>query len=147
MGCVDWNLSFQSLLFLIFCRTSHGVRGLKSDVLPSKSYVKYVAPRMGCVDWNFEKFVYQDKGTMVAPRMGCVDWNFRERKCVWHWKSRTSHGVRGLKFLSRQTFNAKFSSHLAWGAWIEIIFFHILIPFRGLSHLAWGAWIEILPLV
>ena len=33
---------------------------------------------------------------------------------------RTSHGVRGLKFVISMVFTLTKMSHLAWGAWIEI---------------------------
>ena len=34
-------------------------------------------------------------------------------------------------------------SHLAWGAWIEMLSILVLVFSVVASHLAWGAWIEI----
>ena len=35
-----------------------------------------------------------------------------------------------------------YRSHLAWGAWIEIIESFNIGSVNTVSHLAWGAWIE-----
>ncbi len=56
--------------------------------------------------------------------------------------SRTSHGVRGLKFYFRPDTDYTSPSHLSRGAWIEIQ----KSKTRGeamTSHLSRGAWIEI----
>ena len=118
MGCVDWN----------------GIKVTRTRWIN-------VAPRMGCVDWNVPELEELDF-LSVAPRMGCVDWNCN----VWFWwftvSRRTSHGVRGLKLPIALNLNAVSESHLAWGAWIEIIDRLNTTPYQS-SHLAWGAWIEI----
>ncbi len=56
--------------------------------------------------------------------------------------SRTSHEVRGLKYILPGSSRIRPTSHLTRGAWIEIA---LPIGNRGVtkSHLTRGAWIEI----
>ena len=59
--------------------------------------------------------------------------------------SRTSHEVRGLKYRRCFLHNKRYVSHLTRGAWIEIFdlqFTRYIIK----SHLTRGAWIEIIVL-
>ena len=97
--CVDWNVFWlcSSSRYI----KSHLARGawIEIHTFLLKKHQLNVAPRKRCVDWN-RMLDDEDKGEVsVAPRKRCVDWNSRLRT------QRTS--------LRR--------SHLARGAWIEII--------------------------
>ena len=78
-----------------------------------------VAPHTRCVDWN-DNFNIWCYFTIVAPHTRCVDWNSLPESYVAGRKCRTSHEVRGLKYLVYKNSNTWLKSHLTRGAWIEI---------------------------
>ena len=57
--------------------------------------------------------------------------------------SRTSHEVRGLKFIINKNAKIINRSHLTRGAWIEMVGEYNFKLMSKLSHLTRGAWIEI----
>ena len=59
----------------------------------------------------------------VAPHTRCVDWNKRVLRFSLRFQRRTSHEVRGLKYLYHKGTTELPKSHLTRGAWIEIIYF------------------------
>ena len=61
---------------------------------------------------------------------------------VVNLRSLTPHGVSGLKYEYEQHNNNQYSSHPAWGEWIEIGMGDITLD-CAMSHPAWGEWIEI----
>ena len=126
---------------LAWCRTPHGVRGLKSAL-----YVKEVI-QIGRTPHG------------VRGLKSNANYNKRERT------GRTPHGVRGLKYAIAIFIPVRYASHPSRGAWIEIQRLHQTrhrstrrTPHgvRGLkyfsryifamcpwSHPSRGAWIEI----
>ena len=119
--CVDWNLFLpQCIRYLhlshltrgawieirkmtsarrsTLSRTSHEVRGLKSQLGIIKTHAGNVAPHTRCVDWNLEIITLAMAVRQVAPHTRCVDWN-----C-----------------LSAPRCSTAATSHLTRGAWIEI---------------------------
>ena len=57
--------------------------------------------------------------------------------------SRTSHEVRGLKYVQVEELDMGDMSHLTRGAWIEILQGTLPQNRTKKSHLTRGAWIEI----
>ena len=164
--CVDWNAEKMEEIREKLRRTSHEVRGLKCSrpwiiINVFRSHLT----RGAWIEMTLS--LMKQSGNDVAPHTRCVDWNTEITKNNYHnieshltrgaWiemvfacmrlsptRSRTSHEVRGLKYLiSRINHLSTFvAPHTRCVDWNIIIRKHLHLPF--LSHLTRGAWIEIL---
>ena len=125
---------------------SHLTRGAWIEITNTswRSGLWAVAPHTRCVDWNSsnlqnprtKKTSHLTRGAwiemqtaatstallLVAPHTRCVDWNRYWLIILIIRLSRTSHEVRGLKYIILyQATVSKVMSHLTRGAWIEIV--------------------------
>ena len=142
--CVDWNFILKVievykclshltrgawieivarwlLLIASVRRTSHEVRGLKLKWFCN--FFVHVWSHLTRGAW-IEMMYWLNicRLDSVAPHTRCVDWNSNELNVVLFHSCRTSHEVRGLKFLLLVPFLEYVGSHLTRGAWIEILF-------------------------
>ena len=130
MGCVDWNAKTVKGEYKKISRTPHGVRGLKYKGC-RKSVSGHRRTPHGVRGLKFINKMERFPWKSVAPRMGCVDWNFAVIFICICCNSRTPHGVRGLKCDKVPNITVHKQSHPAWGAWIEIYlcFIYVLSDF------------------
>ncbi len=162
--CVDWNRN--SMINTIEKNWSHLTRGAWIEIWESRWYcfISEVAPHTRCVDWN----CFRNTPVLlpeVAPHTRCVDWNWLNSKPTLHLVSRTSHEVRGLKWINVYNYGnwtgvAPHTRCVDWNILIPrvITYFREVAPHTRcvdwnmgypltcdpsrLSHLTRGAWIE-----
>ena len=156
-------MKYRSII-IDFC-SSHLTRGAWIEIFRSLLIWNFskVAPHTRCVDWNINvpaifvstvwshltrgawieiaKYIGVDVNYVVAPHTRCVDWNINTTELNIFLLGRTSHEVRGLKYLrSCKNENCK-ESHLTRGAWIEICV-STQQSKAVESHLTRGVWEE-----
>ena len=108
MRCVDWNVTYSRFIYCVIL--SHLAWGAWIEM-------QYI--------------ILCTREPTVAPRMRCVDWNLMPICNLKPPCSRTSHEVRGLKLRGKGYYLITVSSHLAWGAWIEIS----VVAWRNLAEI------------
>ena len=114
----------RSAVFASFCRTPHGVRGLKYLAYRARRKVDSRTPH-GVRGLKLLHFTRKRGGIQSHPAWGA--WIEIKNELYYNKNSlcRTPHGVRGLKLFLHSKVLPAHLSHPAWGAWIEMLNYSI----------------------